>query len=350
MATTGNYPPLALRPCDYKVGKFLGEGSYAKVKEAYHIGTGKFYAVKIINKQLMEGREHMVLNEINILKKVSQGHPNLLQLVDYFESINNLYLVTELCQGGELYRRVAEKGFYHESQGIRIIRAIVDAVSYLHAQGIVHRDLKSENILFKTPEEDSDIMIADFGLSRCLESEKYPLLTTLCGTPGFMSPELLQGKAYGKPVDMWAIGVIVYFILSGYAPFDRDSTAEEIEAIMEADFAFTPTVFWDTVSENAKDFIRKLLEPDVDKRMTAEHVLKHPFLLQASYAEGEIKSTLAHRSDLEAHRKRMLVKKLQRVHNVIRAFSFTGRLKDSKFSVPIPLPVDENVIELPNSG
>ncbi|KAJ1502735.1 hypothetical protein HMI55_002768 [Coelomomyces lativittatus] len=180
--------PLVLRPCEYSLGRFLGEGSYAKVKEACHIKTGKFYAAKIINKQLMLGREYMVLNEINVLKKVSHGHPNLLQLVDYFESINNLYLVTELCHGGELYTRISEKGCFIESQGRRIIRTIVSAVSYLHEHGIVHRDLKSENILFKTLEEDSDVLIADFGLSKCLESEKYPLLTTLCGTPGFMSP------------------------------------------------------------------------------------------------------------------------------------------------------------------
>ncbi|KAJ3370372.1 hypothetical protein GGF31_004203 [Allomyces arbusculus] len=270
----------AIRPCEYKVGKVLGEGTYAKVKEAFHIKTGKAYACKIFNKKLMVGREHMVLNEIKILKQVSQGHPNLISLVDYFESANNLYLILEYCRGGELFYRICNKGHYYEHDAANIVRTICDAVAYLHDQNVIHRDLKPENLLFRTADEDSDLMIADFGLARCLESDSYPLLTTVCGTPGFMSPEILQHLPYGKPVDMWAIGCITYFLLVGYTPFDRNSTADEIQAIIAADYAFTPEEYWVHVSDTAKDFIRGLLMLDPNERMTARQALEHPWLVQ----------------------------------------------------------------------
>ncbi|KAJ3370986.1 hypothetical protein GGF31_003716 [Allomyces arbusculus] len=272
----------AVRPCEYKVGKVLGEGTYAKVKMAYHIKTGQAYACKIFNKQLMHGREHMVLNEINILKKVSQGHPNLIGLIDYFESANNLYLIMELCSGGELFYRICNRGHYFEADAARIVRTICDAVAYLHDANIIHRDLKPENLLFRTPDEDSDLMIADFGLARCLESEAFPMLTTTCGTPGFMSPEILQRKPYGKAVDLWAIGVIAYFLLVGYTPFDRNTTAEEIQAIVSGDWTFSPKEYWAHVSETAKDFIRHLLKLDPNERLTARQALEHPWL--APYA------------------------------------------------------------------
>ncbi|KAL7748262.1 Calcium/calmodulin-dependent protein kinase type I [Sorochytrium milnesiophthora] len=268
----------AVRPCEYKVGKVLGEGTYAKVKEAFHVTTGKPYAVKIFNKQLMHGREHMVLNEINILKQVSSGHRNLVSLVDYFESANNLYLVTEVCRGGELFYRICQKGHYTERDAAQLVRTIVSAVAYLHEKGIVHRDLKPENLLFKTPDDDSDLLIADFGLARCLESDAFPLLTTTCGTPGYMAPEILQRQSYGKSVDMWAIGVITYFLLSGYQPFDRDTTAAEIQAIISADYAFEPKEYWTGVSEVAKDFIRRLLKIEPSERMSAKQALEHPWL------------------------------------------------------------------------
>lgn len=273
-------------PCAYKVGKTLGQGTYAVVKEAVHIKTGEYYACKVISKKLMEGREHMVRNEIAALKKVSQGHRSIVTLVDYFETMNNLYLVTDLCVGGELFDRICERGSYYEQDAAHIVKTITSAVSYLHGQGIVHRDLKPENLLFRDKSENSDLLIADFGLSRVVDDEKMTVLSTTCGTPGYMAPEIFKKSGHGKPVDMWATGVITYFLLCGYTPFDRDTTMEEMQAIINADYSFEPAVYWQGVSQEARDFINKLLTIDPQARMTAQQALEHPWLSTKASVEG----------------------------------------------------------------
>ncbi|KAI9368292.1 kinase-like domain-containing protein [Aspergillus egyptiacus] len=267
-----------IQPCRYKTGKTLGAGSYSVVKECVHIDTGQYYAAKVINKRLMAGREHMVRNEIAILKKISMGHQNILTLVDYFETMNNLYLVTDLALGGELFDRICRKGSYYESDAADLMRAVLSAVAYLHDHGIVHRDLKPENLLFRTPEDNADLMIADFGLSRIMDEEKLHVLTTTCGTPGYMAPEIFSKRGHGKPVDLWAIGVITYFMLCGYTPFDRESNLEEMQAILNADYSFTPVEYWRGVSLEARDFIKSCLTIDPNKRITAHQALQHRWL------------------------------------------------------------------------
>ncbi|KAL1875952.1 hypothetical protein VTK73DRAFT_9663 [Phialemonium thermophilum] len=276
--TTAPAPQPQIQPCRYKVGKTLGAGSYSVVKECVHIDTGRYYAAKVINKRLMAGREHMVRNEIAVLKKVSMGHQNILTLVDYFETMNNLYLVTDLALGGELFDRICRKGSYYESDAADLIRTTLSAVAYLHDHGIVHRDLKPENLLFRTPEDNADLLIADFGLSRIMDEERFHVLTTTCGTPGYMAPEIFKKTGHGKPVDLWALGVITYFLLCGYTPFDRDSDFDEMQAILNADYSFTPVEYWRGVSDYAKDFIRRCLTIDPQKRMTAHEALQHPFV------------------------------------------------------------------------
>ncbi|KFH41857.1 Calcium/calmodulin-dependent protein kinase type I-like protein [Hapsidospora chrysogenum ATCC 11550] len=271
-------PQPQVQPCRYKVGKTLGAGSYSVVKECVHIDTGRYYAAKVINKRLMAGREHMVRNEIAVLKKVSMGHQNILTLVDYFETMNNLYLVTDLALGGELFDRICRKGSYYESDAADLIRATLSAVAYLHDHGIVHRDLKPENLLFRTPEDNAELLIADFGLSRIMDEEQFHVLTTTCGTPGYMAPEIFKKTGHGKPVDLWALGVITYFLLCGYTPFDRDSDFEEMQAILNADYSFTPVEYWRGVSAHAKDFIRRCLTIDPASRITAHEALQHPFV------------------------------------------------------------------------
>ncbi|RBR11605.1 uncharacterized protein FIESC28_08939 [Fusarium coffeatum] len=281
-----------VQPCRYKVGKTLGAGSYSVVKECVHIDTGRYYAAKVINKRLMAGREHMVRNEIAVLKKVSMGHQNILTLVDYFETMNNLYLVTDLALGGELFDRICRKGSYFESDAADLVRATLSAVAYLHDHGIVHRDLKPENLLFRTPEDNADLLIADFGLSRIMDEEQFHVLTTTCGTPGYMAPEIFKKTGHGKPVDLWALGVITYFLLCGYTPFDRDSDFEEMQAILNADYSFTPIEYWRGVSSHAKDFIQRCLTIDSTKRITAHEALQHPFVAGFINAEGESQNLL----------------------------------------------------------
>lgn len=206
------------------------------------------------------------------------GHQNILTLVDYFETMNNLYLVTDLALGGELFDRICRKGSYYESDAADLIRATLSAVAYLHDHGIVHRDLKPENLLFRTPEDNADLLIADFGLSRIMDEEQFHVLTTTCGTPGYMAPEIFKKTGHGKPVDLWALGVITYFLLCGYTPFDRDSDFEEMQAILNADYSFSPVEYWSGVSSNAKDFIRRCLTIDPAGRITAHEALQHPFV------------------------------------------------------------------------
>ncbi|KAF2399751.1 Pkinase-domain-containing protein [Trichodelitschia bisporula] len=279
-------PPAQVQPCRYKTGKTLGAGSYSVVKECVHIDTGRYYAAKVINKRLMAGREHMVRNEIAVLKRVSMGHQNILTLVDYFETMNNLYLVTDLALGGELFDRICRKGSYYESDAADLMRATLSAVAYLHDHGIVHRDLKPENLLFRTPEDNADLLIADFGLSRIMDEEQFHVLTTTCGTPGYMAPEIFKKTGHGKPVDIWAIGVITYFLLCGYTPFDRDSNLEEMQAILIADYSFTPTEYWRNVSDTARDFIKRCLTVDPHARLTAHAALQHPWI-----REDEVKTS-----------------------------------------------------------
>ncbi|KAG8407490.1 Calcium/calmodulin-dependent protein kinase type I [Metarhizium acridum] len=214
------------------------------------------------------------------------GHQNILTLVDYFETMNNLYLVTDLALGGELFDRICRKGSYYESDAADLIRATLSAVAYLHDHGIVHRDLKPENLLFRTPEDNADLLIADFGLSRIMDEEQFHVLTTTCGTPGYMAPEIFKKTGHGKPVDLWALGVITYFLLCGYTPFDRDSDFEEMQAILNADYSFTPIEYWRGVSSNAKDFIRRCLTIDHTKRITAHEALQHAFVAAEEPTDG----------------------------------------------------------------
>lgn len=243
-----------------------------------HIETGKYYACKVISKSLMRGREHMVRNEIESLRRVSQEHKGIITLVDYFETMNNLYLVTDLCEGGELFDRICERGSYYEKDAAQIVGVVVDAVAFLHSRGIVHRDLKPENLLFRDRSENSDLMIADFGLSRVVNEDKMAALSTTCGTPSYMAPEIFRKVGHGKPVDMWALGVITYFLLCGYTPFDQDSSAEEMQAILQGNFRFEPAIYWEGVSHEARDFIQRLLTVDPEKRMTAAEAMEHPWL------------------------------------------------------------------------
>ncbi|BFZ56414.1 Calcium/calmodulin-dependent protein kinase type I [Savitreella phatthalungensis] len=277
---TTRRPNITVVPCKYKVGKTLGTGTYAVVKECVHTDTRRYYAAKIINKKLMHGREHMIRNEIAVLKRISQGHRHILTLVDFFETANNLYLITDLAFGGELFDRICKKGSYYESDAMEIVKTTLAAVCYLHDNGIVHRDLKPENLLFRSPAEDSDLLLADFGLSRIIDEEQMHVLMTTCGTPGYMAPEIFNKTGHGKPVDVWALGVITYFLLCGYTPFDRDTSVEEMKAIMAGDYSFEPEEYWEDISEAAKDFIRACLTVDPKERMSSKEAQSHPFLHQ----------------------------------------------------------------------
>ncbi|KAJ7027220.1 hypothetical protein C8F04DRAFT_1294713 [Mycena alexandri] len=271
-------------PCQYRMGRTLRSGTDVSVKEAINIQTGRSYACKILNKALMDGKKHMVQNEIAALKRMSTGHPNIMTLDDYFETPHSVYLCFNMCTGGELLDRICAKGAYHESDAANLVRTILSAVEHIHRAGVVHGDLTAENLLFSTPANDADIIITDFGLSRIidLEEEKLRIRTDVSGTLGYMAPEILLKTGYSKPVDVWALGVLTYFILAGYTPFDRETPKAEMEAIIAGEYEFGPREYWASVSEAASDFVRKCLMVDPEYRSTAAQALEHKWLATPS--------------------------------------------------------------------
>ncbi|KAM3934426.1 uncharacterized protein RB166_001924 isoform 1-T2 [Leptodactylus fuscus] len=249
----------------------LGSGAFSEVFLVKHRATGKHYALKCI-KKVNSSRDRSLENEIAVLKKIK--HENIVTLEDIYESSSHFYLVMQLVSGGELFDRILERGVYTEKDASNVIRQVLSAVKYLHDNGIVHRDLKPENLLYLTPDENAKIMITDFGLSKM---EETGIMSTACGTPGYVAPEVLAQKPYSKAVDCWSIGVITYILLCGYPPFYEETESKLFEKIKEGTYEFE-SPFWDDISKSAKDFISCLLEKDPKKRYNCESALKHPWI------------------------------------------------------------------------
>ncbi|RVE56280.1 hypothetical protein OJAV_G00219780 [Oryzias javanicus] len=256
---------------DFK--EVLGTGAFSEVVLAQEKLSGRMFAVKCIPKKALKGKESSIENEIAVLRKIK--HENIVALEDIYESPDHLYLIMQLVSGGELFDRIVEKGFYTEKDASTLIRQVLDAVNYLHKLGIVHRDLKPENLLYFNPQDESKIMISDFGLSKMEGSGD--VMSTACGTPGYVAPEVLAQKPYSKAVDCWSIGVIAYILLCGYPPFYDENDSKLFEQILKADYEFDAP-YWDDISDSAKDFISCLMEKDPAKRFTCEQALRHPWI------------------------------------------------------------------------
>ncbi|KAI9293308.1 putative calmodulin-dependent protein kinase type 1 [Neoconidiobolus thromboides FSU 785] len=327
---------MSLPPCKYRTGKTLGQGTYAVVKEVFHVETGERYAAKVLNKSLMRGREHLIRNEILVLSKVSKGHPNIVSLMDYFETTNNLYLVMELATGGELFDRIWDKGTFYEMEAAQVIKTVLNSVKYLHDQGIVHRDLKPENLIYKSKDIDSPLLVADFGLAKVIDPDQFYSLTTTCGTPGYMAPEIYLKTGYGKPVDMWAIGVICYFLLSGEPPFHHQDPIARVQAITSGDYNFNSPQ-WMNVSELAKHFIQQLLIINPHTRMTCDQALTHQWLTNDTYIEQPISMFDFQQLEkgLQLDRSTQLRNAFKKTINVVKAINAIKRIDQ--------FPIEEEV-------
>ncbi|XP_049331009.1 calcium/calmodulin-dependent protein kinase type 1D isoform X2 [Astyanax mexicanus] len=257
----------------FEFKEILGTGAFSEVVLAQERATGKMFAVKCIPKKALKGKESSIENEIAVLRKIK--HENIVALEDIYESSDHLYLIMQLVSGGELFDRIVEKGFYTEKDASTLIRQVLDAVNYLHSMGIVHRDLKPENLLYFNPQDGSKIMISDFGLSKM--EGTGDVMSTACGTPGYVAPEVLAQKPYSKAVDCWSIGVIAYILLCGYPPFYDENDSKLFEQILKADYEFDAP-YWDDISDSAKHFIGCLMEKDSSKRYTCEQALRHPWI------------------------------------------------------------------------
>jgi len=260
----------------YILKDVLGTGAFSQVRLAESKERpGDLYAIKVIDKKALKGKEDSLENEIKVLRRLD--HPNVVKLLEAYESKSYVYLVMELVTGGELFDRIVEKGSYTEKDAADLIKQVMSAVHYMHESGVVHRDLKPENLLYHSPDEDSKIMISDFGLSKMEDSG---IMATACGTPGYVAPEVLAQKPYGKEVDVWSIGVISYILLCGYPPFYDENDANLFAQILKGEFEFD-SPYWDDISQDAKEFIRKLMCVDVEKRLSCDEALSHPWITGA---------------------------------------------------------------------
>ncbi|GAB4813322.1 hypothetical protein N2152v2_000368 [Parachlorella kessleri] len=275
----------------YKMGKTLGTGGFSVVKLVTHRTSGEKYACKVMSlpapgatATANDNTREDIFKEIDIL--IGLEHDNVIFLKEYFEEGNKVYLIMELLQGGELLDAVLEKGHYSEDDARTCFLQIMRGIMYLHSMGIVHRDLKLENLLLVEPKDISRIKIADFGLAK---NAMAAALTTVCGTPQYVAPEVIKGgrgTKYGPACDLWSMGVILFILLGGYPPFYDESEPRLFDKIRKGKYDFNDKV-WDPISSEAKDLIRSLLVVDPDKRLTTKQVMEHPWIKAGEKPAGK---------------------------------------------------------------
>mmetsp|Transcript_9299 Transcript_9299/g.19867 ORF Transcript_9299/g.19867 Transcript_9299/m.19867 type:complete len:358 (+) Transcript_9299:60-1133(+) len=315
----------------YEVGETVGVGGFAVVKKGRNKKTGEPVAIKVVDKSRYAAGDNSLEREIQVLLKVD--HPNCIKLYDVYITPRKVYIVTELVTGGELLDRVTEKGNYTERDAANLIRQILDGVAYLHSQGIVHRDLKLENMVMLNERDDSPVKIADFGLSKFFSPET--VLSTMCGSPQYVAPEVLgvgDGlKEYSPAVDMWSVGVILFILLSGYSPFDDDNDAVLFEKIKKGNYDADDPI-WENISADAKDIVAKLLTVDSGKRLTAEQALQHPWVQGLAFKDDEKGSRKQLQSTMDKM-KNMAVKR-DSVRKSFIAGAEVGSKPDEKAGAP----------------
>ncbi|GAB9470196.1 hypothetical protein Gpo141_00007448 [Globisporangium polare] len=258
----------------YKIGRVIGEGNFSVVKECARKSDGTKFAVKCINKNALNPKDRSnLVQEINILKELD--HPNIIKLYDvYDEDAVMCYLVMEYAVGGELFDRIIAKEYYTEAEAKKVVKVVAKVLAYCHSEGVTHRDLKPENLLYSNETESAAIKIADFGFAKLVTAETN--MSTMCGTPGYYAPEIVRKQPYDNKCDIWSLGVITYILLCGFPPFYDENQVEEMRKILHGDFEFVEPYF-DGVSSQAKDLIRKMLVVDPEKRLSAKTVLAHPW-------------------------------------------------------------------------
>ncbi|XP_022734013.1 calcium-dependent protein kinase 24-like [Durio zibethinus] len=259
----------------YELGKELGRGEFGITHQCFDLETGKAYACKKISKAKLKTEIDVedVRREVEIMRHLPK-HPNIVSFREAFEDKEVVYLVMELCHGGELFDRIVAKGHYTERAAATIFKTILGVVKVCHEHGVIHRDLKPENFLLADGSENAPIKAIDFGLSIFYEPGQR--FNDIVGSPYYMAPEVLK-RNYGKEIDIWSIGVILYILLCGVPPFWADTEEGIAHAIIKGkiDFERDP---WPKVSREAKDLVRSMLDPNPYSRMAVQEVLEHPWI------------------------------------------------------------------------
>ncbi|XP_061929672.1 calcium/calmodulin-dependent protein kinase type II alpha chain isoform X5 [Apis cerana] len=262
---------------NYELKEELGKGAFSVVRRCVQKSTGHEFAAKIINTKKLTARDFQKLErEARICRKLQ--HPNIVRLHDSIQEENYHYLVFDLVTGGELFEDIVAREFYSEADASHCIQQILESVHHCHHNGVVHRDLKPENLLLASKAKGAAVKLADFGLAIEVQGEAQAWFG-FAGTPGYLSPEVLKKEPYGKPVDIWACGVILYILLVGYPPF-WDEDQHRLYAQIKAGSYDYPSPEWDTVTPEAKNLINQMLTVNPGKRITASEALKHPWICQ----------------------------------------------------------------------
>jgi calcium/calmodulin-dependent protein kinase (CaM kinase) II len=262
---------------NYELKEELGKGAFSVVKRCVQRHTGLEFAAKIINTKKLSARDFQKLErEARICRKMQ--HPNIVRLHDGIQEESFHYLVFDLVTGGELFEDIVAREFYSEADASHCIQQILESVNHCHSNGVVHRDLKPENLLLASKSKGAAVKLADFGLAIEVQGDQQAWFG-FAGTPGYLSPEVLKKEPYGKPVDIWACGVILYILLVGYPPF-WDEDQHRLYAQIKAGAYDYPSPEWDTVTPEAKNLINQMLTVNPAKRIRAEEALKHPWICQ----------------------------------------------------------------------
>ncbi|XP_078809483.1 calcium/calmodulin-dependent protein kinase (CaM kinase) II beta 1 isoform X20 [Oryzias latipes] len=264
---------------EYQLYEELGKGAFSVVRRCVKLSTGQEYAAKIINTKKLSARDHQKLErEARICRLLK--HPNIVRLHDSISEEGFHYLLFDLVTGGELFEDIVAREYYSEADASHCIHQILESVHHIHQHDIVHRDLKPENLLLASKCKNAAVKLADFGLAIEVQGDQQAWFG-FAGTPGYLSPEVLRKEAYGKPVDIWACGVILYILLVGYPPFWDEDQHKLYQQIKAGAYDF-PSPEWDTVTPEAKNLINQMLTINPVKRITAQEALKHPWVCQRS--------------------------------------------------------------------
>ncbi|XP_059387265.1 calcium/calmodulin-dependent protein kinase type II subunit gamma-like isoform X7 [Carassius carassius] len=264
---------------EYQLYEELGKGAFSVVRRCVKKSTGQEYAAKIINTKKLSARDHQKLErEARICRLLK--HPNIVRLHESISEEGFHYLVFDLVTGGELFEDIVAREYYSEADASQCINQILESVNHIHQHDIVHRDLKPENLLLASKMKGAAVKLADFGLAIEVQGDQQAWFG-FAGTPGYLSPEVLRKDPYGKPVDIWACGVILYILLVGYPPFWDEDQHKLYQQIKAGAYDF-PSPEWDTVTPEAKNLINQMLTINPAKRITAEQALKHPWVCQRS--------------------------------------------------------------------
>ena len=263
--------------------KELGKGSYGRVFQGNLIGTNLKRAIKIIDKSKVSNFIRFKL-EVEIMMRLD--HPNILRLIDYYEDKSNVYLVLELCTGGELFDRIIAKQYYDEDEGRILFKQIIKALNYCHRNGVCHRDLKPENFIMISEDDPYTLKIIDFGLGRTFQNDGIlkekdknekvktkrrktkAVLKTKAGTPFYIAPEVLTGN-YNEKCDVWSAGVVLYILLCGYPPFYGESNQEILRAVKAGKLDFS-SIEWKDKSKDVINLVRKMISHHVKRPFTEE--------------------------------------------------------------------------------